>query len=186
MKQMNTVQNMTLTEYFEKWFNTAVKRKAAQGVSIEITFVEFMNQIVTPRQYESLQKTKDEGWLNTRQRHDNPLAYVITWKSYSARSSNVFSVETACFCTRTESKSRAKPKKGEKLSDTHKQNISKGLKDKPKSEEHKQSISDSLKGREFSQEHKSNLKKPKAPWSEERKAARSALLAAKKKEKNNG
>ena len=50
-------------------------------------------------------------------------------------------------------------KKGIKLSNTHKENLSKASKGKPKSESHKQNISVSLVGRKFNEQHKNKLKK---------------------------
>lgn len=176
----NTLENMTLQEYFVKWFTSAVTRMASKGVTIDITFLDFMTKVVTPRQYASLQKTMDAGWLNSRQATSNDRAYVITWKSYGARSTNVFNLETAYFCTRAESEKRSKPAKGEALRPSHRANISKKLRGVPKTEEHAGAISEALTGRTLSLEHKQNLKKPKAPWTEERKAQRRAQIAARK------
>lgn len=176
----NTLESMSLQEYFVKWFTSAVTRMASKGVTIDITFLDFMTKVVTPRQYASLQKTMDAGWLNSRQATSNDRAYVITWKSYAARTSNVFNLETACFCTRAESEKRSKPAKGEALRPSHRANISKKLRGVPKTEEHAGAISEALTGRTLSLEHKQNLKKPKAPWTEERKAQRRAQIAARK------
>ena len=179
----NTVQHMTLTDYLEKWFATATARMTAKGVSVEISFVDFVNKVITPRQIASLQKTMDEGWLNARQARTSDLAYVITWKSYAARSTNVYSLDTAAFCTRSESKARAKASKGEKLRPSHCEKISAGLRDKPKAEGHCQNISEALAGRTLSEEHRANLKKPKKPWTEERRRQFSEAAKARAAEK---
>lgn len=180
----NTVQSMTLREYFVKWFTTATTRMIGEGVKVEISFLQFMNEVVTPRQYASLQKTMDEGWLNSRQAANQDLAYVITWKSYSARSTNVYNLDTAAFCTRSESKARAKPAKGETLRNSHREKISQASTGVPKTEEHCSNISEGLTGRVFSETHRQNLKNPKKPWTEERRRrsseARKAAAAAKK------
>lgn len=168
---MNTVEDMTLLEYMTKWFNTSMSRMAARGVTVDLTFRQFIDDVVTARQYASLQKTKEAGWLNSRQHRDNPMAYVITWKSYSARTSNVLNVDTVCFCTRAESRQRSKPVKGEALRDAHKSRIAAKMTGKEKAEEHREKIGEALTGRTLSAEHKANLKRPKQPWSEERKAA---------------
>lgn len=71
-------------------------------------------------------------------------------------------------------------RKGDKLRPQHCASIQKAMQGRTKSEMHIASISDSLRGRTLSEEHKQNLRKPKEPWSEERKAARRAQIAAKK------
>lgn len=179
----NTVQDMTLTDYLAKWFTTATTRMAKKGISVEISFVDFVSKVITPRQIASLQKTMDEGWLNSRQASSSDLAYVISWKSYAARSTNVYNLETAAFCTRSESKARAKASKGEKLRPSHCDKISAGLRNKPKSEEHRDSISEALTGRTLSEEHRASLKKPKKPWTEERRRQSSEAAKARAAEK---
>lgn len=179
----NTVQDMTLTDYLAKWFATATTRMTKEGVSVEITFVDFVNKVITPRQIASLQKTKDEGWLNVRQARTSDLAYVISWKSYAARSTNVYNLDTAAFCTRAESKARAKASKGERLRPSHCEKISAGLRDKPKAEGHCQNIREALTGRTLSEEHRANLKKPKQPWTEERRRQSSEAAKARAAEK---
>lgn len=70
------------------------------------------------------------------------------------------------------------PLKGEPLSQKTKDKISEANKGKIKSQEHREKISAAKKGKKLS--NTANMKGPKAPWTEERKAARRAQIAAKK------
>lgn len=153
-----------LLTYLSKWYATSTRNKANDGAIIELTFDQFLS-LFEERQLDSLQKAIVEGRLTGQQFKTNPFAYVLTWKSYDARSSNVFSIDTACVCSRQKSEALSKPARGDKLRKSHRESISDSLVGVPKTQEHCNNISASLKG------------KPKKGWTPERRLARSKQIA---------
>ena len=137
------------------------------GVTVELTFQQFVG-LFEQRQLYSLQKAIERNRLRYQQREKNEFAYVATWKSYNARSTNVWSVDTACICSRQKSATINLPQAGDTLRPEHCDAISRSLTGKPKSETRCQNISASKKG------------VPIRGWTEERKAARRAQLAARR------
>jgi hypothetical protein len=148
-----------LESYLQKWHKTSTDKKAARGAVIQLTFVEFLT-LLNKRQLTSLQKAIDENRLGSLQHVENEYAYVLTWRSYSARSENVFNIHTAIVCSRMKSAAINKPQAGDKLRPSHKASISKTTTGVPKSQDHCANISAGKKGVKIT------------GWSEERKAAR--------------
>ena len=146
-----------LTGYLRSWYDTTAENKRTEKVVVELTFDQFVS-LFDKRQLRSLQKSIDCNRLRYMQSVDNAFAYVATWKSYAARSSNVWSVETALVCSRSKSATVNLPGPGDKLRPDHCANISKSLSGRRLSDDHKANISESSQG------------STKAPWSEERRA----------------
>jgi len=151
-----------LMSYLKSWYTTSSNKQTKAGVSVTLTFEEFL-ALFEKRQLASLQTAIDTNRIRYQQDDKNQFAYVLTWRSYAARSTNVLSKDTAIVCSRMKSASLALPQKGDKLRPGHCMKVSKGLIGKAKSEEHAKHISEGKKGQKI------------AGWSEERKAARSAL-----------
>ena len=149
-----------LREYLQKWFSTSTAKKRKDGIQVDLTFKQFVG-LFEKRQLTSLQKSIDGKCLFRVQREDNPLAYVLTWRSYTACSSGVFSEATATVCSRLKSAAINKPQPGDKLRPSHCENISTSLTGVAKTEEHCANISAAKKGRQI------------APWTPARKKARS-------------
>lgn len=166
-----------LEAYLRSWHNTATTRKIKDGFTVELSFSDFLS-LFQKHQLVSLQKRIDNDSIRYFMADTNQMAYVLTWTSYSARSSRVFDKNTATVCARWKSAQINLPQKGDELRPEHRANIGASLKDKPKSEDHKKAISDGSKG------------VAKAAWTPERKAARSAQRqaqeAAKKAAKESG
>lgn len=156
-----------LMAYLKSWYETSTTKQRKAGVEVTLTFDEFLGLFDT-RQIRSLQKAIEANRIRYQQDEKNQFAYVLTWRSYAARSTNVLSKETAIVCSRMKSSTINLPQQGDKLRPSHCQNISKSLTGKAKTEEHCHNISDGKKGQKIK------------GWSEERKAARRALIAAKK------
>jgi len=102
-----------LREYLQKWFSTSTAKKRKDGIQVDLTFKQFVG-LFEKRQLTSLQKSIDGKCLFRVQREDNPLAYVLTWRSYTACSSGVFSEATATVCSRLKSAAINKPQPGDK------------------------------------------------------------------------
>jgi hypothetical protein len=154
-----------LSAYLESWHAGTVRKKREAGYEVTLTFQQFV-ALFEEHQLASLQRAIDADRLRYLQDEHNPFAYVATWRSYDACSTGIYSAETACICSRQKSKAINKVQKGSKLRQTHREAISRGLTGKARSEEAKEAISAGKKG------------VPIAPWSEERKAARSAARKA--------
>lgn len=154
-----------LMGYLRSWYDTTVQNKRAGGVVVELTFPEFLT-LFKPRQLRTLQIAIDANRLRYLQDIENGFAFVATWKDYAARSTNNWNLATATICSRTQSARINLPQAGDKLRPEHCANISKSLTGLEKSEEHKLAISEGSKG------------KPKAAWTPERRAARSAQRKA--------
>ncbi|WP_152639779.1 hypothetical protein [Sphingobium bisphenolivorans] len=154
-----------LAAYLRSWYETTVKSKTAAGVTVNLTFDEFL-ALFEKRQLNSLQKAIDANSIRYLQDEHNPYAYVATWKSYAACSSGVYDVNTALICSRMKSAKINLPAAGDKLRPSHCANIRRSLTGVEKTEEHCQAISEAKKG------------KPIAGWSEERKTARRELRQA--------
>ncbi|OAN51861.1 hypothetical protein [Sphingobium sp. TCM1] len=154
-----------LLAYLKSWYETTTKSKTAAGVVVNLTFDQFVS-LLEKRQIVSLQKAIDANSIRYLQDENNPYAYVATWKSYAACSSGVYDINTACICSRMKSGQINLPAAGDKLRPSHCANISKSLKGVEKTEEHCQAISQAKKGKSIS------------GWSDERRAARSALRQA--------
>ena len=156
-----------LMAYLTSWHAGTVRKKREAGYLVTLTFPQFV-ALFKDRQLASLQRAIDANRLRYLQDKKNPLAYVATWRSYDACSTGVYSADTACICSRQKSKAINKVQKGSKLRSTHCKAISDGLTGKPRSDEAREAISAGKKG------------VPIRGWTEERKAERRALLAAKK------
>jgi hypothetical protein len=164
-----------LRSYLEKWFNTSTANQTRRGVEVRLTLEQF-HELIGPKRAASLQRAIDQNRLAGQMHEENPYAYVLTWASYNARSTNVFDETTAIVCTRLESSRRKLPQKGDTLRASHRQALSK-----------------KLSGRTLSQDHKDNISKgrsgqPGRVWTQEQKDAaserRRAVEAAKKSTDN--
>lgn len=156
-----------LLSYLHTWYSNSIAEKQRNHIAVDFTFDEFL-ALWQPNQINVLLREHRKGNLYFYQRHANPTAYVFTWKSYRDCSFGAFNKHTACITTRQMSLLNNLPKPGDKLRPSHCAALSKSRKGKPKSEEAKKATSESLKG------------KPKAAWTEERKAARRAQIAARR------
>jgi hypothetical protein len=156
-----------LLAYLKSWHNTTITRKSQAGYTVDLPFEDFLG-LLSKRQLSSLQKAIDEHRLQSQQSRESPYALVATWRSYAACSSGRYDKTTATICSRMKSAPINMPRAGDKLRDSHRTRISEGLAGKRKSAEHRQAISQACAGT------------PKAGWSDERKAERRKLLAAKK------
>jgi len=154
-----------LMAYLRSWYETSTTNKAEEGVVVELTFTQFLS-LFEKRQIASLEKAIANNSLRDQQHEKNKFAYVLSWKSYSARSTNIYSIDTAIVCSRLKSAKLAIPQKGDKLRPGHCNAISNALSGKPKTQEHADNISFAKSGREI------------AKWSPERKKARSDLRRA--------
>lgn len=154
-----------LLEYLAKWYKTSTGKKVEEGVTVALSFNQFI-ALFEKRQLASLQKAIDGNYLFRQQHQENPYAYVFTWRSYRACSSNILNAETACVCSRLTSKQICLPQAGDKLRPNHCANISQSLTGKEKTAEHADNISKGKKGRSIS------------AWTPERREARSELRRA--------
>lgn len=159
-----------LLAYLKSWFATSTGNKARSLVDVRLTFDEFLSLFET-RQLASLQRAIDANRLRDQQSETNQMAYVLTWRSYAARSSNIFDRDTACVCSRMKSAKINLPQKGDTLRPEHRANIGRKLKGRPKTADHRAAISAGAKGT------------TKVKWSPERRAARSAEMKAKGRKK---
>lgn len=159
-----------LLAYLQSWHTTSTQKQVDAGNEVDLPFSDFLN-LFTKRQIDSLQKAIDADRIRYQQSVENKFAFVLTWKSYAARSTGRFDKNTATICSRAKSAQINLPQKGDKLRDGHREGISQSLSGLEKSEEHKKAISEASKGQ------------PKAAWTPERKEARKAQLAQKKAEK---
>jgi len=166
---MTDIQNLSqrLTAYLQSWHTTATNKQIAAGVEVDLPFQDFVD-LFAPEQLDSLQRAIDANRIRYQMRDTNPFAFVLTWKSYAACSTGKLSKDTATVCSRQKSAQINLPQAGDKLRDGHKQAISEALTGLTKSDEHKKAIGEANKG------------KAKEPWTDERKQARRAQLAAKK------
>lgn len=156
-----------LHAYLTSWFHTSTGNKADAGVVVELTFDQFLS-LFEKRQLASLETAIMRNRLRDQQGSENPLAYVLTWRSYVARSSNVYSVETAMVCSRRKSAKLGLPAKGDMLRPSHCENISTSLTGVAKTDEHCANISAGKRGQKI------------AGWSDERKAERRQQIADRK------
>lgn len=154
-----------LMAYLKSWYGTSTQNQRNAGVVVELSFDEFLS-LFEARQIASLEKAIERDRLRYQQNEKNKFAYVLTWKSYAACSTGILSINTAIVCSRMKSAKLCLPKKGDKLRGSHKANLSKAKTGVAQTEEHRKAISDGTKGVK------------KAPWSEERKAARSTQRQA--------
>jgi hypothetical protein len=168
---MATNLSEELAAYLTKWHATTVKKKLHAGCEVNLSLDEFVS-LLEKRQLNSLQKAMDEERLEGQQNSRSPFAYVATWKSYAARSTNIYNAQTAVICSRMKSERINRPMPGDVLRPAHREKISHGLTGRELTPEHRQNISHGCKG------------VPKAAWTEQRKADRRAQLAAKKEKKN--
>lgn len=162
---INVEISPALLSYLKSWHETSCARQRAKGVTVDLSFQDFAD-LFTQRQMATLQKSMDAQRIRYLMDEANPYAFVLTWKSYAARSSNIFDKTTATVCSRIKSKQINSPQKGDTLRAEHKAKISKKLTGKPKSDDHRAAMSESATGSK------------KAGWSPERKAARSAQRKA--------
>ncbi len=156
-----------LTAYLTSWYATSTQNKREAGATVQLTFPEFLN-LFAERQLQTLEQAIVKNRLRYLQDVKNEYAFVLSWRSYRLREAGLFNRDTAIVCSRMKSRQINRPAKGESLSPRHRASISRGLTGVEKKPGHRENLSASLSG------------KPKAGWSDERKAARRALLAAKK------
>lgn len=156
-----------LTAYLQSWFDTSTKDKRSKGITVTLTYEQFVGLFHT-RQIKTLEAAIADNRLRYLQDRDNPFAFVLTWRGYEHCQTDVFSADTACICSRQKSKMINSIQVGTRLSARTRAKIGAAKRGKPLDQEHKDALSASLTG------------KPKTPWTEERKAARKAQLAAKK------
>ena len=156
-----------LVRYLQSWHKTSTTRQKAKGNAVELSYTQFLS-LFTDGQLLALEWAAYKGSLGVLQNEESKDALVLTWRSYDAVCSKLFNVNTAFICTREMSAQVCRMKAGDNHTPTAKKKIGAAQKGKPKSAAHKAKISQSTKG------------KPKAGWSPERRAARSALIAAKK------
>jgi hypothetical protein len=154
-----------LRAYLNSWYDTTAENKRKQDVVVELTFDQFVG-LFEKRQLASLQKSIDTNRLRYMQDDKNAFAYVATWKSYSARSTNVWSVETALICSRSKSSTVNLPQPGDKLRPLHRERISNSLTGRTLSDDHRSNISQGCKG------------VSKTPWPEDRRARASVKASA--------
>lgn len=153
--------------YLHRWYEESLRTKEAQGYTIDLSFEHFL-ALFSPKQLRSLEQSYVDGRIYHVQAAANPLAYVLTWKSYAACSTGLFNRNTACICSRQKSRQINMPNKGDVLRPSHRKKLSRKLTGVPKLQEHKDAISAASKG------------KPKAAWTPERKAERRALWSFKR------
>lgn len=147
-----------LMAYLKSWFGTSTSAKSEQGIKVTLTFEQFL-ELFSKRQLAGLQKAIDRNRLRDQQKSESQYALVLTWQSYNACSTRVFSADTALVCSRMKSKQLASAQKGDKLRLEHCEKISETLSGMQKTPEHRAAISKATKGT------------TKAPWSPQRKAA---------------
>ena len=156
-----------LSGYLKSWHRTSTNKKREQGLDVNLTFGEFV-ALFTPNQILRLEWEIAKNSLRVLQNATSEEALVLTWRNYSALKSKRFDRETAYICPRSLSENICQMKAGDIHTDEARQKMSAASKGKPKSEAHKAATSAACKGVK------------KQPWSEERKAARRAQIAAKK------
>lgn len=156
-----------LMNYLKSWHQTSTAKQTKNGATVNLPFQDFLD-LFDPKQITTLQNAMDAQRIRYFMNEKNDFAFVLTWVSYAARSSNVFDKTTATICSRLKSRQLATPQKGDTLRDDHKDAISKTLTGKAKTIEHAGNISVGKKG------------VPISGWTEERKEARKKQLADKK------
>jgi hypothetical protein len=156
-----------LRSYLESWHKTSTTRKRNQGIKVDLSFDAF-TALFSQKQFETLENAIWHNRLVFLQNRANRLAFVLTWRSYAARSTNVFNSETAMICCREKSARINKAGAGDVLRPAHAAKIRKALTGKPKTAKHRNNISKGCKG------------KPKVQWTDDRKAERRALNEAKR------
>jgi hypothetical protein len=157
--------------YLESWHETSTNNQKAAGVEVDLPFQDFLD-LFGQDQLNSLQRAIDADRIRYQMDADNKFAFVLSWKSYSHRSSNKMNKDTAIICSRMKSAAINLPQAGDKLREAHKKAISESLTGLEKTDDHKKAIGEANKG------------KAKEPWSDERKEARRNLLAQKKATKS--
>ncbi|WP_088184041.1 hypothetical protein [Sphingobium sp. Z007] len=166
---MNSILNISpkLLAYLKSWHSTSTGKQAAAGHTVNLPFQDFLD-LFEPRQLKTLQDAIDANRIRYLQNEDNKFAFVLTWKSYAARSTGQFNKDTATICSRQKSATINLPQSGDTLRDDHKAAISAKLSGVAKSDEHRANMSAAAKG------------SSKVAWTSERKEARKQQIAAKK------
>lgn len=168
---MNHASNLSsrLLAYLQSWHTTSTQKQAEAGHVVDLPFQDFLN-LFEQRQLKTLEDAIEANRIRYLMDAKNKYAFVLTWKSYAARSSGVFNSETATICSRMKSQILSKPKAGDTLRDGHKAAIATTLTGVAKSDEHRANMSIAAKGNS------------KAAWTPERKEARRQQIADKKAE----
>jgi len=166
---MNSILNISpnLLAYLKSWHQTSTGNKTAAGHTVDLPFQDFLD-LFEPKQLKTLQDAIDANRIRYLQDKGNKYAFVLTWKSYAARSTGQFNKDTATICSRLKSKAINLPKAGDTLREDHKAAISAKLTGMAKSDEHRANMSEAAKGSK------------KAAWTPERKEARRQQIAEKK------
>ncbi|WP_406236949.1 hypothetical protein ACF3NX_06455 [Acetobacter orientalis] len=150
-----------IKEYLLSRYNRSKKYQESKGVVFLITEDEYFQLWMKKRiPLQKLERLLDRAILK-----DQPIEFktniVLSWKKDMARLGLPMSIETAGLYTFENSKINCRLRAGEKKTEAAKAKLR-----KPKS-------------------NTENMKGPKEPWSEERKAARAAAMAGKKRGKYN-
>ena len=156
-----------LLGYLKSWYATSTQKQRDAGHYVDLTFCEFLN-LFEAKQLRKLRIALMDGRIKHVQSAENEQALVLTWRSYAVRSSGEFTSETAYVCTRVRSLEVNRSQAGDTLRTEHKSAIKDSLTGLPKSDAHRAALSAATKGT------------TKQPWTEERKAARRAQLAARR------
>ncbi len=156
-----------LGSYLKSWHKTSTTRQMGKGRVVELTYTDFLS-LFTPGQLMGLEWAIQNDTLRQLQNEKSSEALVLTWRGYEAVASGHFNTRTAMICSRKTSEKKCRMVAG----DTH-------------TAETKARISKSKTGKRNSASHNKNISKAtigvsKSAWTPERKAARRALIAAKK------
>lgn len=157
----NPVLQARLMAYLTSWYETSTQNQRNASVEVTLTLKDFLS-LVKPHVKLKLTRSLNAGTIHRDQASDNKNAYVLTWASYAARSTNVMDKTTAVVVTRQMSELLCLPKKGDKLRPGHRAKISKSNTGKTNTPEHNQNISAGKKGKKI------------AGWSPERHAKHAA------------
>ncbi|PNQ74326.1 hypothetical protein BA950_14770 [Erythrobacter sp. SAORIC-644] len=156
-----------LGSYLKSWHKTSTTRQLQKARVVELTYDDFL-ALFTPGQLMGLEWAIQNDTLRHLQNEKSSDALVLTWRSYEAVSTGQFNSNTAMICSRKTSEKNCRMVAGDSHTAETKARISKSKTGKRNSASHNENISKATKG------------VSKSAWTPERKAARRALLAAKK------
>lgn len=156
-----------LSSYLQSWHKTSTARQKQKGRLVELTYPDFL-ALFTPGQLMGLEWAIQNDTLRQLQNENSSDALVLTWRSYEAVTNGQLNSQTAMICSRKASEKTCRMAAGDTHTAQTKARISKTKKGKRNSPKHNANISKATKG------------VAKAAWTPERKAARRALIAAKK------
>ena len=150
-----------IKDYLLRRYHNSRAYQISKGVEFQITEDQYLDLWTKKRiPLQKLERLLDRALLKG-QSIEFKTNIVLSWKKNMARLGLPMSIETAGLYTFENSKLNCRLRTGEKKSETAKAKLR-----KPKS-------------------NTENMKGPKAPWSEERKAARAAAMTGKKRGKYN-